>query len=113
MQLKVADFLVKPITTADLVRSVIRALQGPGREENTESHIYTFMPAAGGVGTTTLALQTAFQLHHSVTRGASTLRGRPEFPAGRLRRDISTSNRASTSRKSRTSRSASTGNCSM
>ncbi|RWL45349.1 MULTISPECIES: response regulator/pilus assembly protein [unclassified Mesorhizobium] len=72
VQLKVADFLVKPITTADLVRSVIRALQGPGREENTESHIYTFMPAAGGVGTTTLALQTAFQLHHSVTRGAST-----------------------------------------
>ncbi|WP_245482087.1 CpaE family protein, partial [Mesorhizobium sp. M7A.F.Ca.CA.002.14.1.2] len=36
------------------------------------SQIYTFMPAAGGVGTTTLALQTAFQLHHSVTRGAST-----------------------------------------
>ncbi|TIT77894.1 MAG: response regulator receiver protein, partial [Mesorhizobium sp.] len=72
VQLKVADFLVKPITTADLVRSVIRALQGPGREENTESQIYTFMPAAGGVGTTTLALQTAFQLHHSVTRGAST-----------------------------------------
>ncbi|WP_245467422.1 response regulator [Mesorhizobium sp. M7A.F.Ca.CA.003.01.2.1] len=46
VQLKVADFLVKPITTADLVRSVVRALQGPGREENTESQIYTFMPAA-------------------------------------------------------------------
>ena len=72
VQLQVADFLVKPLTTADLVRSCIRALQGPGREENTESQIYTFMPAAGGVGTTTLALQTAFQLHHSVTRGAST-----------------------------------------
>src|SRR4029079_19230261 len=40
-QLPVADFLVKPITTADLVRSVVRALQGPGREENTESQIYT------------------------------------------------------------------------
>ena len=72
VQLKVADFLVKPLTTADLVRSCIRALQGPGREENTESQIYTFIPAAGGVGTTTLALQTAFQLHNSVTRGAST-----------------------------------------
>ncbi|TJW71430.1 MAG: response regulator receiver protein, partial [Mesorhizobium sp.] len=47
-------------------------LEGPGREENTESQIYTFMPAAGGVGTTTLTLQTAFQLHHSVTRGSST-----------------------------------------
>ena len=72
VQLQITDFLVKPITTADLVRSCIRALQGPGREENTESQIYSFMPAAGGVGNTTLALQTAFQLHHSVTRGAST-----------------------------------------
>ena len=72
VQLQVTDFLVKPLTTADLVRSCIRALHGPGREENTESQIYSFMPAAGGVGTTTLALQTAFQLHHSVTRGAST-----------------------------------------
>ncbi len=72
VQLQVADFLVKPITTADLVRSCIRALQGPGREENAESQIYTFMPAAGGVGATTLTLQTAFQLHRSVTRAAST-----------------------------------------
>ncbi|RWK43797.1 MULTISPECIES: response regulator [Mesorhizobium] len=72
VQLQVADFLVKPLTTADLVRSCVRALEGPGREENTESQIYTFMPAAGGVGTTTLTLQTAFQLHHSVTRGSST-----------------------------------------
>lgn len=72
VQLQVADFLVKPVTTADLVRSCIRALQGPGREEHHESQIYAFMPAAGGVGTTTLALQTAFELHRSLTRGAST-----------------------------------------
>jgi pilus assembly protein CpaE len=72
VQLQIADFLVKPITTADLVRSSLRALQGPGREENTESQIYTFMPAAGGVGTTTLTLQTAFQLHQSLARGTST-----------------------------------------
>jgi pilus assembly protein CpaE len=72
VQLQVADFLVKPVTTTDLVRSCLRAIQGPGREENSECQIYTFMPAAGGVGTTTLALQTAFQLHHSLTRPAST-----------------------------------------
>ncbi|MCB1381813.1 MAG: response regulator [Notoacmeibacter sp.] len=72
VQLQVADFLTKPVTTADLVRSCIRALQGPGREEQTEAQISTFMPAAGGVGTTTLVLQTAFQLHNSATRGAST-----------------------------------------
>ncbi|MCC6206210.1 MAG: response regulator [Hyphomicrobiales bacterium] len=72
VQLQIADFLTKPLTTADLVRSCLRALQGQGRDESTESEIYTFMPAAGGVGTTTLALQTAFQLHNSVSRGAST-----------------------------------------
>lgn len=72
VQLQVADFLVKPVSTADLVRSCLRALHGPGRDENTESQIYSFMPAAGGVGNTTLALETAFQLHHSVMRGAST-----------------------------------------
>jgi pilus assembly protein CpaE len=72
VQLQIADFLVKPITTADLVRCCIRALQGPGRQDNAESQVYTFMPAAGGVGTTTLAVQTAFQLHRSVTRAAST-----------------------------------------
>lgn len=72
VQLKVADFLVKPITTADLVRSCMRVLQGPDRSDNGDAQIHTFMPAAGGVGTTTLALQTAFQLHHSVSRPAST-----------------------------------------
>lgn len=72
VQLQVADFLVKPLTTADLVRSCLRALQGSGREENKECEIYAFMPAAGGVGTTTLALQTAFQLHDAVSRGSST-----------------------------------------
>ncbi|MEO3387517.1 response regulator [Mesorhizobium sp. CAU 1741] len=72
VQLHVADFLVKPITTADLVRSCIRAMHGPGRAENADSQIYTFMPAAGGVGATTLALQTAWQLHHSISRPAST-----------------------------------------
>ncbi|KQZ78183.1 response regulator receiver protein [Mesorhizobium sp. Root157] len=72
VQLQVADFLVKPISTADLVRSVVAALQGTGHSQQTESQIYTFLPAAGGVGTTTLALQTAFQLHNSASRGAST-----------------------------------------
>jgi pilus assembly protein CpaE len=72
VQLKVADFLVKPIGTADLVRSCVRVLQGPGRESGQEAQIYTFMPAAGGVGNTTLAVETAFQLHRSITRGAAT-----------------------------------------
>lgn len=72
VQLQVADFLVKPLTTSDLVRSCIRALQGVNRQDGAEARICTFMPAAGGVGATTLTLETAFQLHNSVTEGAST-----------------------------------------
>ncbi|MVA98974.1 response regulator [Nitratireductor sp. CAU 1489] len=72
VQLKVADFLIKPVTTADLVRSCIRALKGPGRDEQSEARIHSFVPAAGGVGNTTLALQTAFQLHAAAEEGAST-----------------------------------------
>jgi len=72
VQLQVADFLVKPISTADLVRSCERVLTGANRDANAECQIHTFMPAAGGVGNTTLALETAFLLHRSVTRGAAT-----------------------------------------
>ena len=97
VQLQVADFLVKPVTTADLVRSCLRALQGPGRDENTESQICTFMPADGGVATTTLALQTAFQFHTSRTATAP---------------NIWIWSRASISPRSRTILSVSTGNCS-
>lgn len=72
VQIQVADFLVKPVSTADLVRASIRALKGPNRETKAEAEIYTFYPAAGGVGTTVLAIETAFQLHNSLTGGRST-----------------------------------------
>lgn len=72
IQLQVTDLLVKPLGTSDLVRACLRALQGPNRPEDGESTVYTFLPAAGGVGNTTLALATAFQLHNSLGRGAST-----------------------------------------
>lgn len=65
VQMQVSDFLVKPISTADLVRSCIRALKGPEKNEVSEAQIYTFVPAAGGVGSTTMALETAFLLHNS------------------------------------------------
>lgn len=72
VQLKVSDFLVKPITTTDLVRSCIRALQGGGYQDGGEADISAFLPAAGGVGNTTIALETAILLHRSATRAAST-----------------------------------------
>lgn len=73
VQLKVADVLVKPVTTADLVRACERALEGPSREESHAAQIHVFMPTAGGVGNTVLALETAYQLHRSsAARGATT-----------------------------------------
>jgi len=62
LQIRIADFLVKPIAAIDLVRACARAAKGPTGGETIESQIYTFLPAAGGVGVTTLAVQTALSL---------------------------------------------------
>jgi len=62
LQIRVADFLVKPVSPLDLVRACARATQGPSTEATTEAEICTFLPAAGGVGLTTLAVQTAMLL---------------------------------------------------
>lgn len=59
IQLKVADFLVKPIQTSDLVRSCNNALKQPGEDHQVEPQFLAFMPASGGVGTTSMALETA------------------------------------------------------
>jgi pilus assembly protein CpaE len=72
MQMRAADFLLKPVSTADLVRSCMRALKGPDTAGGNESEVYTFMPVAGGVGNTTIAIETAFLLHNSAMRSNST-----------------------------------------
>lgn len=63
IQLKVADFLVKPIQTSDLVRACNNALKQPGEDHQVEPQFLAFMPASGGVGNTTLALETAHILN--------------------------------------------------
>jgi pilus assembly protein CpaE len=66
MQMRVADFLVKPVAAIDLVRACARVAQGaPGTEKATQAQIYTFLPAVGGAGVTTLAVQTALLLLNS------------------------------------------------
>jgi pilus assembly protein CpaE len=66
MQMRVVDFLVKPVAPIDLVRACARVAQGaPGVEKPIEAQIYTFLPAVGGAGVTTLALQTAMILLNS------------------------------------------------
>jgi pilus assembly protein CpaE len=62
VQMRVADFLVKPVQPAELVRSCARVVQAPKGAERVEAEIYTYVPAIGGAGVTTLAIQTALLL---------------------------------------------------
>ncbi len=87
MQMRVADFLVKPVPPVELVRTCARVAKPPASAETTEAQIFTFLPAVGGAGVTTLAVQTAMLLLNSGPRGKIVdLPGRSRFPARRLRR---------------------------
>ena len=66
MQMRVADFLVKPVAPIDLVRACARVAQAPAvGAAPKEAQIFTFLPAVGGAGVTTLAIQTAMLLLNS------------------------------------------------
>jgi pilus assembly protein CpaE len=66
LQMRVADFLVKPVQAIDLVRACARVAKGPGSgAEPADAKIYAFLPAVGGAGVTTLAIQTALLLLNS------------------------------------------------
>ena len=67
LQMRVADFLVKPVAAIDLVRACARVSQSShaGSATPTEAKIYTFLPAVGGAGVTTLAVQTAMLMLNS------------------------------------------------
>ncbi len=69
LQARISDFLVKPVQPIDLVRACARASQRPGEARVREAQIYTFLPGAGGVGVTTLAIQAAMLLMRSGARG--------------------------------------------
>lgn len=69
MQMKVADFLVKPVAPTDLVDACMRVARTPKIQQNTEAQIITFLPAVGGAGVTTLAVQTAMILLKNGPRG--------------------------------------------
>jgi pilus assembly protein CpaE len=69
MQMRVSDFLVKPVTPIELVKTCARVAKAPGNADATEAQIFTFLPAVGGAGVTTLAVQTAMLLLNSSARG--------------------------------------------
>ena len=67
LQMRVADFLVKPVQPIELVRTCARVARSIVAETK-EAQIYTFIPAVGGAGVTTLAIQTALLLLNSGQR---------------------------------------------
>ena len=48
LQMRVGDFLVKPVVPIDLVRSCARAANAGNGQGQSESQIYTFLPSVGG-----------------------------------------------------------------
>jgi pilus assembly protein CpaE len=65
LQMRVADFMVKPVSPVELARTCARVSASPSGDatnETTEAQIITFLPAVGGAGVTTLAIQTALLL---------------------------------------------------
>jgi pilus assembly protein CpaE len=71
LQMRVADFVVKPVSPVELVQACARVAKAPTSVETTEAEICTFLPAVGGAGVTTLAIQTAMLLLNSSARGKS------------------------------------------
>jgi pilus assembly protein CpaE len=63
LQMRIADFLVKPVAPVDLVRACARVAQSKaGGTEAADAQIFTFLPAVGGAGVTTLSIQAAMLL---------------------------------------------------
>jgi pilus assembly protein CpaE len=69
LQMRVSDFLVKPVQPVELVKTCARVSRPAAGSETAEAQIYTFLPAVGGAGITTLAIQTAMVLLNSGSRG--------------------------------------------
>ena len=61
LQIRVADFLRKPVSPSEVLRACVQALRA-GDAPSSGGRIHAFLPAAGGVGTTTLAIETAMLL---------------------------------------------------
>ena len=62
LQVRVADFLRKPVDAKEVLRACVRALRATSEMPGDQGQIFSFLCAAGGVGTTTLAIETALLL---------------------------------------------------
>ncbi len=61
LQVRVADFLRKPVEPRDVLKACVQALKATGGAQGEAGQIVSFVAAAGGVGNTTLAIEAAMQ----------------------------------------------------
>ncbi len=62
LQIRVHDFLRKPISGADVLAACARLMRGALEPPTDHTQVACFLPAAGGVGNTTLAIEAAMQI---------------------------------------------------
>ncbi len=73
MQMKISDFALKTDQEINIAAASISAVMSNNNVGGAaEAEILTFMPASGGVGTTTLALQTGFLLNEQAKADGKT-----------------------------------------
>ena len=73
LQIRVSDFLRKPVKQEDLLRACFKAMRLEGGQGATAAQVVSFIPAAGGVGNTTLAVEAAMQFAQSGAPGSTCL----------------------------------------
>src|SRR5262249_56732409 len=71
LKMRVADFLVKPVSPVELVRTCARVATGPAATEATEAQIYTFLPAVRRAGLAPRPVASGVTLLHSGQRRQS------------------------------------------
>lgn len=71
LRMRVADFLIKPVSPVELVRTCARVARASAATspQTREAEILTFLPAVGGAGVTMLAVQSAIMLLNDTRRG--------------------------------------------
>lgn len=71
LQIRVSDFLRKPVEPKEILKACIRALKAISSLPDDGSQILSFLAGAGGVGTTTLAIESAMLLRKAGPREGS------------------------------------------
>ena len=73
LQMKISDFVLKSDMSINIISAALSAINvSNNTTPGVEAEIFTFMPAAGGVGTTTLALQSGFLLNQEAKNTGKT-----------------------------------------